>query len=98
MAGIEKLEVHSKVRVPPDPDPNHLVGAVADSEQKQSYVVRWVKVDEGNTLSWSVQPHKKSMWVQSLVSAGRSLTALAQKLWRRQAPRQRRHLSALLGW
>lgn len=38
MAGIEKLEVHSK-----------------------SYIVRWVKVDEGNTLSWSVQPHKKSI-------------------------------------
>ncbi|KAH7325925.1 putative oxysterol binding protein [Stachybotrys elegans] len=27
----------------------------------KSYVVRWVKVDEGNTLSWSVQPHKKSI-------------------------------------
>lgn len=27
----------------------------------QSYIVRWVKVEEGNTLSWSVQPHKKSM-------------------------------------
>ncbi|PHH83344.1 hypothetical protein CDD82_1857 [Ophiocordyceps australis] len=38
MAGIERLEVHSK-----------------------SYIVRWVRVDEGNTLSWSVQPHKKSI-------------------------------------
>ncbi|KAG6008677.1 hypothetical protein E4U21_004032 [Claviceps maximensis] len=38
MAGIEKLEVHSK-----------------------SYVVRWVRVDEDNTLSWSVQPNKKSI-------------------------------------
>lgn len=27
----------------------------------QSYIVRWVKVDEGHTISWSVQPHKKSM-------------------------------------
>ncbi|KAM0198261.1 hypothetical protein ACHAPA_009123 [Fusarium lateritium] len=27
----------------------------------KSYIVRWVKVDEGNTLSWSVQPHKKSI-------------------------------------
>ncbi|PHH88868.1 hypothetical protein CDD83_6947 [Cordyceps sp. RAO-2017] len=27
----------------------------------KSYVVRWVKVDQGNTLSWSVQPHKKSI-------------------------------------
>ncbi|KAG6237842.1 hypothetical protein E4U25_002331 [Claviceps purpurea] len=38
MAGIEKLEVHSK-----------------------SYIVRWVRVDEDNTLSWSVQPNKKSI-------------------------------------
>ena len=28
----------------------------------QSYIVRWVKVDEGHTISWSVQPHKKSMY------------------------------------
>lgn len=28
---------------------------------RQSYIVRWVKVDEGHTISWSVQPHKKSM-------------------------------------
>ncbi|KFA64688.1 hypothetical protein S40285_07127 [Stachybotrys chlorohalonatus IBT 40285] len=27
----------------------------------KSYVVRWVKVNEGHTLSWSVQPHKKSI-------------------------------------
>lgn len=27
----------------------------------KSYVLRWVKVDDGNTLSWSVQPHKKSI-------------------------------------
>ncbi|KAI1344738.1 Oxysterol-binding protein-domain-containing protein [Xylariaceae sp. FL0016] len=38
MAGIERLEIHSK-----------------------SYIVRWVKVDEGHTISWSVQPHKKSI-------------------------------------
>ncbi|QUC23229.1 uncharacterized protein UV8b_07470 [Ustilaginoidea virens] len=38
MAGIEKLEVHSK-----------------------SYIVRWVRVDQDNTLSWSVQPDKKSI-------------------------------------
>lgn len=30
---------------------------------EQSYIVRWVKVDEGHTISWSVQPHKKSMYV-----------------------------------
>lgn len=38
MAGIEKLEVHSK-----------------------SYIVRWVNVDDDNTLSWSIQPNKKSI-------------------------------------
>lgn len=27
----------------------------------QSYIVRWVKVDQEQTLSWSVQPNKKSM-------------------------------------
>ncbi|OTA70495.1 hypothetical protein K449DRAFT_342327 [Hypoxylon sp. EC38] len=27
----------------------------------KSYIVRWVKVDEGETISWSVQPHKKSI-------------------------------------
>ncbi|RDL37848.1 Oxysterol-binding protein-like protein [Venustampulla echinocandica] len=27
----------------------------------KSYIVRWVKVDEGHTISWSVQPHKKSV-------------------------------------
>ncbi|GAP83061.1 putative oxysterol binding protein [Rosellinia necatrix] len=38
MAGIERLEIHSK-----------------------SYIVRWVKVEDGNTLSWSIQPDKKSI-------------------------------------
>ncbi|KAI1123977.1 Oxysterol-binding protein-domain-containing protein [Nemania abortiva] len=38
MAGIERLEIHSK-----------------------SYIVRWVKVEEGHTLSWSLQPDKKSI-------------------------------------
>ncbi|KAI1437779.1 Oxysterol-binding protein-domain-containing protein [Xylaria sp. CBS 124048] len=38
MAGIERLEIHSK-----------------------SYIVRWVKVEEGHTLSFSVQPDKKSI-------------------------------------
>ncbi|KAK1593285.1 oxysterol-binding protein [Colletotrichum navitas] len=27
----------------------------------KSYIVRWVRVDEGHTISWSVQPHKKSI-------------------------------------
>ncbi|KUJ15600.1 uncharacterized protein LY89DRAFT_587110 [Mollisia scopiformis] len=38
MAGLERLEIHSK-----------------------SYLVRWIKMDPGETLSWSVQPHKKSI-------------------------------------
>ncbi|KAI0146920.1 Oxysterol-binding protein-domain-containing protein [Xylariaceae sp. FL1272] len=38
MAGIERLEIHSK-----------------------SYIVRWVKVEEGHTISWSVQPDRKSI-------------------------------------
>ncbi|KAB8300943.1 hypothetical protein EYC80_002868 [Monilinia laxa] len=27
----------------------------------KSYIVRWVKVEERHTISWSVQPHKKSI-------------------------------------
>lgn len=27
----------------------------------KSYIVRWVKVDDDHTISWSVQPHKKSV-------------------------------------
>ncbi|KAI5857305.1 Oxysterol-binding protein-domain-containing protein [Durotheca rogersii] len=27
----------------------------------KSYIMRWVKVEEGRTISWSVQPHKKSI-------------------------------------
>ncbi|KAH6697181.1 oxysterol-binding protein [Plectosphaerella plurivora] len=27
----------------------------------KSYIVRWVRVDGGHTISWSVQPHKKSI-------------------------------------
>ncbi|CZR60348.1 probable oxysterol-binding protein 1 [Phialocephala subalpina] len=27
----------------------------------KSYIVRWVRIEEGNTISWSVQPHKKSI-------------------------------------
>ncbi|EQK98132.1 gold [Ophiocordyceps sinensis CO18] len=53
MAGIERLEVHSK-----------------------SYVVRWVKVDQGNTLSWSVQPHKKSINFGVVKHPGSGATSL----------------------
>jgi hypothetical protein len=27
----------------------------------QSYLVRWIQVSAGNTISWSIQPHKKSL-------------------------------------
>jgi hypothetical protein len=27
----------------------------------KSYLVRWVNVTSGHTISWSVQPHKKSL-------------------------------------
>lgn len=27
----------------------------------KSYLVRWVKIQEGHTISWSIQPHKKSI-------------------------------------
>ncbi|RDA85822.1 hypothetical protein CP532_5769 [Ophiocordyceps camponoti-leonardi (nom. inval.)] len=32
----------------------------------RSYVVRWLKVDQGHTLSWSVQPHKKSIQARNV--------------------------------
>ncbi|POS85782.1 hypothetical protein EPUL_001897 [Erysiphe pulchra] len=38
MAGLEKLEIHSK-----------------------SYIVRWIRVDDGHSISWSIKPHKKSI-------------------------------------
>ncbi|PTB74671.1 hypothetical protein M440DRAFT_1393018 [Trichoderma longibrachiatum ATCC 18648] len=54
MAGIERLEVHSR-----------------------SYIVRWVKVEEGNTLSWSVQPHKKSINFGIVKHPGNGATGLS---------------------
>ncbi|KAK1247355.1 hypothetical protein MKX07_002264 [Trichoderma sp. CBMAI-0711] len=54
MAGIERLEVHSR-----------------------SYIVRWVKVEEGNTLSWSVQPHKKSINFGIVKHPGSGATGLS---------------------
>jgi hypothetical protein len=33
----------------------------ADEQQPQSYIVRWVHVNEGHSIGWSVQPHKKSI-------------------------------------
>ncbi|KAM3539207.1 hypothetical protein ARSEF1564_007865 [Beauveria bassiana] len=53
MAGIERLEVHSK-----------------------SYIVRWVRADAGSTLSWSVQPHKKSIYFGIFRHPGSGATTL----------------------
>ncbi|TQV98088.1 oxysterol-binding protein [Cordyceps javanica] len=53
MAGIERLEVHSK-----------------------SYIVRWVRADAGSTLSWSVQPHKKSIYFGIFRHPGSGATSL----------------------
>ncbi|KAJ2967904.1 hypothetical protein NQ176_g9442 [Zarea fungicola] len=53
MAGIERLEVHSK-----------------------SYIVRWVRAEAGTTLSWSVQPHKKSICFGIFKHPGSGATAL----------------------
>ncbi|KAJ6790405.1 hypothetical protein PWT90_09722 [Aphanocladium album] len=53
MAGIERVEVHSK-----------------------SYIVRWVRADAGTTLSWSVQPHKKSLYFGIFKHPGSGATTL----------------------
>ncbi|KAH7148548.1 Oxysterol-binding protein-domain-containing protein [Dactylonectria macrodidyma] len=43
----------------------------------KSYVLRWVKVEDGNTLSWSVQPHKKSINFGIVKHPGSGATTLA---------------------
>ncbi|SPO06648.1 related to OSBP-related protein 7 [Cephalotrichum gorgonifer] len=46
----------------------------------RSYIVRWVKVEEGFSISWSLQPHKKSLnfgIVKHPGSGGTNLTANA---------------------
>ncbi|KAF7544410.1 hypothetical protein G7Z17_g9968 [Cylindrodendrum hubeiense] len=50
---------------------------MAGIEQLESYVLRWVKVDDGNTLSWSVQPHKKSINFGIVKHPGSGATTLA---------------------
>ncbi|KKA29857.1 hypothetical protein TD95_000430, partial [Thielaviopsis punctulata] len=42
----------------------------------RSYIVRWVKVDEGHTISWSVQPHKKSINFGIVKHPGSGATSL----------------------
>ncbi|KAL6865896.1 Oxysterol-binding protein 3 [Amphichorda felina] len=43
----------------------------------RSYIVRWVRVEEGHTLSWSVQPHKKSINFGIVKHPGSGATSLA---------------------
>ncbi|KAK3378581.1 Oxysterol-binding protein-domain-containing protein [Podospora didyma] len=45
----------------------------------KSYIVRWVKVDEGHTISWSVQPHKKSINFAIVKHPGNNNTNLASQ-------------------
>jgi hypothetical protein len=53
MAGMENIEVHSKVCI--------MSKSCFFAKSRQSYLVRWVNVTSGHTISWSVQPHKKSI-------------------------------------
>ncbi|OIW23682.1 hypothetical protein CONLIGDRAFT_139216 [Coniochaeta ligniaria NRRL 30616] len=49
----------------------------------KSYIVRWVKVDEGHTISWSIQPHKKSInfgIVKHPGTGGTTLTSQSEDL------------------
>ncbi|KAK4190734.1 Oxysterol-binding protein-domain-containing protein [Podospora australis] len=43
----------------------------------KAYIVRWVKVDAGHTISWSVQPHKKSINFAIVKHPGTGATNLA---------------------
>ncbi|KAI1850600.1 hypothetical protein JX266_003882 [Neoarthrinium moseri] len=42
----------------------------------KSYIVRWVKVEDGHSISWSVQPHKKSINFGIVKHPGSGATAL----------------------
>ena len=56
---MEQLEIHSKAGNHPRVQCARLQARLTASEQ--SYLVRWVNVPGNRTLSWSVQPHKKSI-------------------------------------
>ncbi|TQS38171.1 hypothetical protein Golomagni_01330 [Golovinomyces magnicellulatus] len=38
-----------------------MVGLEQLEIHSKSYIVRWIKVEEGHSISWSIQPHKKSI-------------------------------------
>ncbi|ELR03150.1 hypothetical protein VC83_08459 [Pseudogymnoascus destructans] len=46
----------------------------------KSYIVRWVKVEEGHTISWSVQPHRKSINFGIVKHPGAGATSAASTL------------------
>ncbi|OBT50015.1 hypothetical protein VE04_09485, partial [Pseudogymnoascus sp. 24MN13] len=46
----------------------------------KSYIVRWVKVEEGHTISWSVQPHKKSINFGTVMLPGDGAATAASTL------------------
>ncbi|KAL2758063.1 hypothetical protein ACRALDRAFT_1040141 [Sodiomyces alcalophilus JCM 7366] len=45
----------------------------------KSYIVRWVKVCDGHTISWSVQPHKKSLNFGIVKHPGTGATSLSSQ-------------------
>ncbi|KAK0728680.1 Oxysterol-binding protein-domain-containing protein [Lasiosphaeria miniovina] len=45
----------------------------------KSYIVRWVKVEAGHTISWSVQPHKKSVNFAIVKHPGNGGTSLVSQ-------------------
>ncbi|KAL2148369.1 hypothetical protein VTH82DRAFT_2289 [Thermothelomyces myriococcoides] len=45
----------------------------------KAYIVRWVKVDAGHTISWSVQPHKKSINFAIVKHPGTGATSLTSQ-------------------
>lgn len=52
-------------------------GTLTFALQWQSYIVRWVKVDEGHTISWSLQPNKKSINFGIVKHPGSGATSIA---------------------
>ncbi|OSS51066.1 hypothetical protein B5807_04687 [Epicoccum nigrum] len=46
----------------------------------KSYLVRWVNVSAGHTISWSIQPHKKSLNFGIFKHPGNATTAAATNL------------------
>lgn len=56
---MEQLQVHSKVRVCLKHTPG--VRGHQANIANQSYIVRWINVGAGYSISWTLQPHKKGL-------------------------------------